>query len=99
MGVRGQRHAPTALPLGKRPGIHFIGDLVGPRAGMGRCGKSCLPPGFDPRAVQPVASRYTDCVIPARRQIMVSIIVPIFVYVQAVSRGHCHTAGEFVRCT
>ena len=31
-----------------------------PRAGLDRCGKSRLPPGFDPRTVQPVASRYTD---------------------------------------
>ena len=23
------------------------------------------PPGFDPRTVQPIASRYTDCAIPA----------------------------------
>jgi len=28
---------------------------MGPRAGLGGC-----PPEFDPRAVQPVASRYTD---------------------------------------
>ena len=33
---------------------------MGPRAGMDRCGKSRLPPGFDPRTVQAVASRYTD---------------------------------------
>jgi len=33
---------------------------VGPRAGLERCGKSRPPPGFDPRTVQPVASRYTD---------------------------------------
>jgi hypothetical protein len=33
---------------------------VGPRAGLDRCGKSQPPPGFDPRTVQPVASRYTD---------------------------------------
>jgi hypothetical protein len=33
---------------------------VDPRAGMDRCGKSRPPPGFDPRTVQPVASRYTD---------------------------------------
>jgi hypothetical protein len=33
---------------------------VGPRAGLDRCVKSRLPPGFDPRTVQPVASRYTD---------------------------------------
>ena len=33
---------------------------MGPRAGLHRCGKSRPPPGFDPRTVQPVASRYTD---------------------------------------
>ena len=31
-----------------------------PRAGLDRCGKSRPPPGFDPRTVQSVASRYTD---------------------------------------
>ena len=29
-----------------------------PMAGLDRCGKSRLPPGFDPWTVQPVASRY-----------------------------------------
>jgi hypothetical protein len=43
----------------KRPGIHYTGGLVGPRAGLHGCGKSRSPPGFDPRTVQPVASRYT----------------------------------------
>jgi len=33
---------------------------VGPKAGLDRCEKSRLPPGFDPRTVQPVASHYTD---------------------------------------
>jgi hypothetical protein len=33
---------------------------VGPRAGLDRGGKSRHPPGFDPRTVQLVASRYTD---------------------------------------
>ena len=32
---------------------------MGSRAGLDRCGKSRPPPGFDPRTVQPVASRYT----------------------------------------
>jgi hypothetical protein len=32
----------------------------GPRAALDVCGKSRPPPGFDPRTVQPVASRYTD---------------------------------------
>jgi hypothetical protein len=33
---------------------------MGPRAGLDVCEKSCPPPGFDPRTVQPVVSRYTD---------------------------------------
>jgi len=40
MGVGGQRHAPAALPPGKRPGTHFIGGWVVPRAGLDGCGKS-----------------------------------------------------------
>ena len=36
-----------------------------PRTGLDRCGKSRPLPGFDPRTVQPVANRYTDCAIPA----------------------------------
>jgi hypothetical protein len=31
---------------------------MGPRARLDGCGKSRPPPGFDPRTVQPVASRY-----------------------------------------
>ena len=47
-------------PPRERPGTHFIGGWVGPRAGLDGCEKSRLPPGFDSRTVQPVASRYTD---------------------------------------
>jgi hypothetical protein len=65
MGVSGQRHAPAALPPGKRPGTHCTGSWVGPRAGLGRVLKISPPPEFDPRTVQHVASRYTDCAIPA----------------------------------
>jgi hypothetical protein len=56
----------TALEGGKgsasreRPGTHCTGGQVGPRAGPDRCGNFCSPLGFDPRTVQPVASRYTD---------------------------------------
>ena len=60
MGVGGQRYAPAALPPAKRPGTHCAGGWVGPRAGLNVCGKSRPPPGFDPRTVQPVSSRYTD---------------------------------------
>jgi len=57
----------NARPLypGERPGIHFIGGWVGPRAGLDGCGKSCRPQGFDPQTVQPVASRYNDWAIVA----------------------------------
>jgi len=41
--VDGQRHAPAALPPGKKPGTHCIGGWVGPRAGVDRCGKSSSP--------------------------------------------------------
>jgi hypothetical protein len=35
-GVSGQIHAPAALPRKERnPGTHWIGDWVGPRAGLG----------------------------------------------------------------
>ena len=61
MGVGGQRHAPAALPLGKRAGTHYIGGCVGPRAVLDRDRKSRPPPpGFYPRIVQSVVSRYTD---------------------------------------
>jgi hypothetical protein len=64
MEVGGQRHAPAALPW-ERHGTHWIGGWVGPRDGLDRCGKFRPPPGFDPQTVQPVATQYTDCAIPA----------------------------------
>jgi hypothetical protein len=64
MGMGGQRHAPAALPLGK-PRYPLYGGWVCPRTGLNGCGKSRGPPIFDPRTVHPVASRYTDCLIPA----------------------------------
>ena len=58
-GVSGQHHAPAALYPQERPGTHFTGGWVGPRAGLdGR--KISSPLGFDPRTVEPVVSRYTD---------------------------------------
>ena len=59
-GVAGQRHAPVAVTPRERPGTYCIGGWVGPRVGLDGYGKSRPPPGFDPRAVQPVANRYTD---------------------------------------
>ena len=59
MGVGGQRHASATLPPGKKR-YPFLGGWVGPRSGMEECGKSRPTPGFDPRTVQSVASRYTS---------------------------------------
>ena len=37
MRMDGELHAQAALPPGKRPGTHFIGGWVGPRAGLDGC--------------------------------------------------------------
>jgi hypothetical protein len=53
----GQLHAPVALTLCKRgPDTHWIGGCVGPRTGLDDMERR----NFDPSAVQPVASSYTD---------------------------------------
>jgi len=65
MGIGGQRQAPAALPPGKRPGTHCIGGWVGLQGQSGRVRGTSPPPGFDPRIVQPLASRYTDWAIAA----------------------------------
>ena len=62
-GVAGQRHAPAALPLGKTR-YPLCKSLGGPQGRSGQVRKISLPPGFNPRTVQPVASRYTDWAIP-----------------------------------
>ena len=64
MGVGGQRHAPAALPPGKTR-YPLYRRLGGPQGRSGRVRKILPPPGYDPREVQPVASRYTDWTIPA----------------------------------
>jgi len=63
MGVGGQRHAPAALRLGKTRHALYRRQ-GGPQTQSGEVRKISPPPGFDPRTVQPVASRYTDWAIP-----------------------------------
>ena len=62
----GQRHASAALPPGKSR-YPFYRRLGGPQGRSGRLRKISPPPGFDPRTVQRVLSRYTNYVISARR--------------------------------
>jgi len=52
----GQRHNPTALLPGKRPGTHWTGGRGGLGAGVDGCRKS--------HHRQTVASRYTDWATP-----------------------------------
>jgi len=67
-GFGGQRHAPAALPPGK---IRYplYRRLGGPQDRSEQVRKISPPPGFDPRTVQPVASRYTDCAVSAHCEI------------------------------
>ena len=58
-----QPHAPAVLAKEKRTGTHCTRGCVDPRAGM-EMTKNLAPKGFDPRTVQAVTSRYTDCAIP-----------------------------------
>jgi len=65
MVVGGQRHVPAALPPGmNRYPLHR--RLGGLQCQSGRASKISPPTGFDPRTVQPVASRYS--VPPKNRQ-------------------------------
>ena len=64
MGVGGQRHAPAALPPGKtRYQLHRrLGGLM---TDLDWCGKSRLPPGFDPQNPTGVRNCYV-CYLDAR---------------------------------
>ena len=59
MRVGGQRPAPAALPPGKTR-YQLYRRLGGPQGRSRRMRKISPPPGFDPRTVQFLASRYTD---------------------------------------
>jgi hypothetical protein len=70
MVVGGQRHATPRhgrFTLGKETRYPLYRRLSGPRGRSGRVRTISPPPGFDPRTLQPVASRYTDYSIPARK--------------------------------
>ena len=64
-GVGGQRHDPATLPPSKTR-YPLYRALGGPQGRCGRVRKISSPPIFDPRIIQPVASRYTDWAIPVQ---------------------------------
>ena len=67
---------PAVLYPRETPGTHCTGGWVGPRAGLHSCEKSLPPPGFDPRIVQPVASRYTEWAT----RLFMYLYVNVFIY-------------------
>jgi len=54
--------------LAKRPGIHYTGGWVDPRAGLDGCGKFCPPPGFNPQTAQLVVSHYSIYTMAAQQE-------------------------------
>jgi len=68
--VGGQRHAPAALPP-EKTWFPLYRRLGGPQGRSARVRKISPLPGFDPRTVQPVASRYTDWATPALEELSV----------------------------
>ena len=53
---------------------------MGRRAGLEGCGKILFPPGFDPRTVEPVASRYTDYAISVCYQLIACYLECTYAY-------------------
>jgi hypothetical protein len=62
----------TSRPLYAREirSTHCVGGRVGPQGQSGQGRKTSPPPDFDPLTVQPVASRYTEYVIPAHQKLI-----------------------------
>ena len=65
----GDRYAPAALPLRKRPSTRSAVGYGSPKTIMVGGRKCRPPPRFDPRIIQPVASLSTDCAISAHCRI------------------------------
>ena len=64
MEVSSHRQGLAALPL-KKTRYPLCKRLGGHQVSYGQVRKISHPPGFDPRTVQPLASRYIDWAIPA----------------------------------
>ena len=96
-GVGGQHHAPAALPPGKTR-YPLYRRLGGPQSWSGRVWKISPPPGFDPRTVQPVASRYIDWAIRAHIPLYTNIM-PCYTYAVYIYYVRISVKSAFVRTT
>jgi len=86
MEVGCQRQDLALLPLspGKKHGIHCIGGCVGTQGRYGRVREISPSTRFDLRAVQPVASRYTDYASPARPSQSHNVVIGYLTYLQCI---------------
>ena len=66
-----------SLPLGKTR-YPLYRRLGGPQGRSGQVRKISPPPGFDPRTVQPVASRYTDY---ATRHTLIACVIELYDFI------------------
>jgi hypothetical protein len=69
--VCGQHHAPAAFTPGKDP-VPIVQEAGWAPEPVWIGAENLAPPRFDPRTLQPVASRYTDYIIPAPRNSVLS---------------------------
>ena len=88
MGVGGQRHDPAALRPGKTR-YPLYRRLDGPQGRSGRVRKISPLPGFGPRTVQPVVSRYTDWALAAHvvcHDLLLCVVINTFTAIVDLSR-------------
>jgi hypothetical protein len=89
--VCGQHHAPVAFTPGKEP-VPLVQEAGWAPEPVWIAAENLAPPGFYPRTFQPVASRYTDCAIPAPQfgnmQVNINvIIINIIIIIIVVIKG------------
>ena len=84
----GQHHAPTALPQGKTQ-YPLYRRLGGPQGRSGRMRKISLPPEFDPRTLQPVASRCTG----SHKMYKIHVYLYIYIYIYILHSGPASSVG------
>ena len=76
----GQRHAPAVLPSGNTR-YPLYRRLGGPQVRSVWVRKNSPPPGFDPRTVQPVTSRYADWAIRPTWYVCVCVCICVYIYI------------------
>jgi hypothetical protein len=70
---------------------------VGPKTGLDRCGIYHPPPGFNPRTVQPVASRYKQLGFAGPQYINKVVHICLLYFLFAAATSHWTMASSFTR--